>query len=562
MSRGKKAFITSLALMGLSVFLCASPVTAAMTVSSAAVGSADNLAPGPVGTVTAALDIVTGNSVNVAWTLAADDFGRQAPVGSDFTSDGVFVNVNDVAGYNVWRQVIGTTDPVLVGSAGAGATSFVDDTVITGETYIYLVTVADGAGNESSAVESDQVNLGPPPTAEGEAPAGYEEVKSVTLTFDAVLDLEDEVAVDDFKTDFIAELAILLEIDPSLITIIGIVEGSVIVSFEIAGPDAAAAVSELEAELEADPTVLSSGPVLSSAAFSSGSLDLGVADIDEELIDTFTFLNNPDDPNAVLVVTAEIAGTGFSVDVASLSLAAGESDGIDVIFTAGAVGNLNGDYAGELVLTTNDPNNRTTVVALTASIEDGLGVGDISISGAFNFASIAIGTTKSLDLTLTNVGDLLITGEIALSGNAAFTAVGSDEDGNVVSLTQVPFTLAGGEEIDIGVAFAPLLAESYAGTITITSDDVDEPTLTVDLSGAGFDPGEISILVDADGNTIVGDFDASATVNFDDFFIFADNFGQAVFTPATDLDASGAVNFDDFFIFADNFGKTGTYVGG
>jgi hypothetical protein len=562
MSRGKKAFITSLALMGLSVFLCASPVTAAMTVSSAAVGSADNLAPGPVGTVTAALDIVTGNSVNVAWVLAADDFGRQAPVGSDFTSDGVFVNVNDVAGYNVWRQVIGTTDPVLVGSAGAGATSFVDDTVITGETYTYLVTVADGAGNESSAVESDQVNLGPPPTAEGEAPVKYEEVKAVSLTFDAELDLLDEAAVDEFLADFIAELAALLGIDPALITIKDVKEGSVIVLFEIAGPDAAAAVSELEAELEADPTVLSSGPVLSSAAFSSGSLDLGVADIDEELIDTFTFLNNPDDPDAVLVVTAEIAGTGFSVDVASLSLAAGESEGIDVIFTAGAVGNLNGDYAGELVLTTNDPNNRTTIVALTALIEDGLDVGDISISGAFNFASIAIGTTKNLDLTLTNVGDLSITGELAFSGDAAFTAIGSDEDGNVVSLTQVAFTLAGGEEIDIGVAFAPLVVESYTGTITITSDDVDEPTLTVDLSGAGFDPGEISILVDADGNTIVGDFDASSTVNFDDFFIFADNFGQAVFTPATDLDASGAVNFDDFFIFADNFGKTGTYVGG
>jgi hypothetical protein len=507
-------------------------------------------------------DIVTGNSVNVAWTLAAGDFGRQAPAGSDFTSDGVFVNVNDVAGYNVWRQVIGTTDPVLVGNAGAGATSFVDDTVITGETYTYLVTVVDGAGNESSAVESDQVNLGPPPTAEGEAPAEYAEVKDVTLTFDAVLDLEDEVAVDDFLADLIAELAALLGIDPALITITSVEKGSVIVSFEIAGPDAAAAVSELEAELEADPTVLSSGPVLSSASFSSGALDLGVADIDEELIDTFTFLNNPDDPNAVLVVTAEIAGTGFSIDVASLSLAAGESDGIDVVFTASDVGNLNGNYEGELVLTTNDPSNRTTIVALTASIEDGLDVGDISISGAFNFASIAIGTTKSLDLTLTNVGDLPITGEIAFSGDAAFTAVGSDEDGNVVQLTQVPFTLAGGEEIDLGVTFEPLLAQAYTGTITITSDDVDEPTLTVDLSGAGFDPGEVSILVDADGNTVVGDFDASATVNFDDFFIFADNFGQADFTAATDLDASGAVNFDDFFIFADNFGKTGTYVGG
>ena len=562
MSRGKKAFITSLALMGLSVLLCASPATAAITVSSAAVGSADNLAPGPVGTVSAELDIVTGNSVNVTWTLAADDFGRQAPAGSDFTSGGVYVNVNDVAGYNVWRQVIGTTDPVLVGSAGAGATSFVDDSVITGETYTYSVTVADGAGNESIAVESDQVNLGPPPTAKGEAPEDYDEVKAITLTFDVELDLQDEVAKDDFLADFIAELAALLGIDPALITITSIEEGSVIVSFEIAGPDAAAAVSDLETALEDDPAVLSSGPVLSSAVFSAGSLDLGVADADAGLTESFVFLNDPDDPDAVLIVTADIAGAGFSVDVESLSLAAGETDAIVVVFTASDVGNLNGDYVGELILTTNDPNNRTTVVALTASIEEGLVVGDISISGAFNFASIAIGTTKNLDLTLTNVGDLSITGEIAFSGNAAFTAVGSDEDGNVVQLTQVPFTLVGREEIDIGVAFAPLLAESYTGTITITSDDVDEPTLTVDLSGAGFDPGEVSILVDADGNTIVGDFDASATVNFDDFFIFADNFGQADFTPATDLDASGAVNFDDFFIFADNFGKTGTYVGG
>ena len=129
-------------------------------------------------------------------------------------------------------------------------------------------------------------------------------------------------------------------------------------------------------------------------------------------------------------------------------------------------------------------------------------------------------------------------------------------------MTQVPFTLVGDEEIDLGITFAPLLAQAYTGTITITSDDVDEPTLTVNLSGAGFDPGAVQILVDANGDLISGDFDGSAAVNFDDFFIFADNFGQTDFAAATDLDASGAVNFDDFFIFADNFGKSGTYVGG
>ena len=95
----------------------------------------------------------------------------------------------------------------------------------------------------------------------------------------------------------------------------------------------------------------------------------------------------------------------------------------------------------------------------------------------------------------------------------------------------------------------------------ITSDDEDEPEITVELSGAGFDAEEVLVLQDDEGNTILGDFDGNADVNFDDFFIFADNFGQEDFNEATDLDSSGAVNFDDFFIFADNFGKSGTYVG-
>ena len=102
MSRGNK-FITSLALLVLSVFLCVGPATAALTVTSSAVGGTDELAPGPVGEVTAELDLESGTSVLVSWALAADDFVRQTPVGSDFTSGGVFVNVNDVTSYNVWR---------------------------------------------------------------------------------------------------------------------------------------------------------------------------------------------------------------------------------------------------------------------------------------------------------------------------------------------------------------------------------------------------------------------------------------------------------------------------
>ncbi|MBN63407.1 MAG: hypothetical protein CME20_18795 [Gemmatimonadetes bacterium] len=550
MSRGKKVFISSLALLGLSVFLCVSPATAAMTTTSTAVGGMDELAPDPVADVAAALDLETGNSVDVTWTLSASDFARQTAAGGDFTSGGVFVNTNDVSGYNVWRQAVGADEAELVGTAGAHMMSFSDDSVVTGETYVYSVTAVDASGNESAAVESGQVNLGPPPISEPEPPADAEIVQAVTLTFDAELDVEDEEAVDDFIEDFIAQLAALLGIDASDITVTNVAEGSIIVEFEIAGEDASDAVQELQEEIEADPEVLASiGPVTESSAFTAGDLDMGDAGIDEQLVETYSFTNNPDDPDAVLIVAAAIEGDGFSVDVETLSIAAGESDDLDITFTAADVGNLNGTYTGVLTLTTNDANNRTTVIDLTAAISAGLAEAEIAVSGAFNFASVAINTTKELELTIENSGDLELTGDIAVDG-AAF------------SVSDASFVLAGGEALAVTVTFAPTAVESSVGTITITSNDAANPEVTVDLSGAGFDPGEVQVLVDADGNTILGDFDGNAKVNLEDFFIFADNFGQTDFAEGTDLDGDGKVTLDDFFVFSDNFGLSGTYVGG
>ena len=80
MSRGRKRFITSLALLGLSVFLCATPAAEAMpTVSSQAAAGRDDRAPGPVAEVHAELSL-DGTNVTVSWTLSEDDFVRQAPV--------------------------------------------------------------------------------------------------------------------------------------------------------------------------------------------------------------------------------------------------------------------------------------------------------------------------------------------------------------------------------------------------------------------------------------------------------------------------------------------------
>lgn len=55
-----------------------------------------------------------------------------------------------------------------------------------------------------------------------------------------------------------------------------------------------------------------------------------------------------------------------------------------------------------------------------------------------------------------------------------------------------------------------------------------------------------------------GDFDGDGAVAFEDFFLFADHFGEGSSAPGFDsrydLDLDGLIGFEDFFLFADRFG--------
>lgn len=160
MSKGIRRVIANLALLGLSVFLCASPAAAQLAVSGAAADT-DDLAPSPVSGVQAEFD-EGGRSITVSWTLSGDDVMRQTPTSSDFTSGGTFANVNDVAGYNIWRRLADDADGnvAIVGTANAGVTSLVDPSIDVGEgskRYFYMVSVVDASGNESAPIESAEV---------------------------------------------------------------------------------------------------------------------------------------------------------------------------------------------------------------------------------------------------------------------------------------------------------------------------------------------------------------------------------------------------------------------
>ena len=88
-----------------------------------------------------------------------------------------------------------------------------------------------------------------------------------------------------------------------------------------------------------------------------------------------------------------------------------------------------------------------------------------------------------------------------------------------------------------------------------------------DNEAAGAQDGAMAFrnrVLDANGQVVLGLFGQDNSVDFDDFFIFADHFGltkeDAKYEAAFDLNTAGAskdkVDFDDFFVFADFFGRS------
>ena len=79
-------------------------------------------------------------------------------------------------------------------------------------------------------------------------------------------------------------------------------------------------------------------------------------------------------------------------------------------------------------------------------------------------------------MTVTNDG----TAELVVADTTAVTGTGF----SAVGLT-LPFTVAPGGSQDITVAFDPTTATGYSGNLAIVSDDSDEPTVNIALSGTG-----------------------------------------------------------------------------
>jgi hypothetical protein len=129
-------------------------------------------------------------------------------------------------------------------------------------------------------------------------------------------------------------------------------------------------------------------------------------------------------------------------------------------------------------LITRDQNDSTWVSSFAVPIS----TPDISLTpDTLNFDTVYLGYPDTLELEVNNLGgDTLVVNDITLDN--------TDYSVDTTNFRVPPFGTK-----EVRVIFAPLLEAISTGNLTISSNDVGEPALTVFLQGEGLEPPEISV---------------------------------------------------------------------
>ena len=167
----------------------------------------------------------------------------------------------------------------------------------------------------------------------------------------------------------------------------------------------------------------------------------------------------------------------LSLDPESGTVPAGGSAAVAVTFDATDL--LGGDYQGAIRVRSNDPDEPERTVPMQLHVT---GAPDIEAAPtSLDFGSLFVGATSIKTLSVTNEGTDVLTVVSASFDHPDFTG---DTTG---------FTLAVGESRTVTVTYAPSTAGSAGATLTLASDDPDEPEIAVSLAGVGVIAPDIAV---------------------------------------------------------------------
>ncbi|WP_025322790.1 choice-of-anchor D domain-containing protein [Deferrisoma camini] len=206
----------------------------------------------------------------------------------------------------------------------------------------------------------------------------------------------------------------------------------------------------------------------------------------------------------------------------------GPEDATEVTLSVDRSGLELGTHVYSLYVTSNDPNNPSVPVMVVVSVEP---LPDVAVEPASLSFEIRPGWNVTNTVQVTNEGDadLAITG-VTLSGFGDFSRWDPDD--------ACGETLAPGETCSVGIGFSRDDEGTSTATLTIATDDPDEPVVEVQITGTATIPQEPDIAV-IGANATFGGVPIGSTRTWD---ITVKNEG-AVDLHVTDVTVSRAPEF-------------------
>ncbi len=208
-------------------------------------------------------------------------------------------------------------------------------------------------------------------------------------------------------------------------------------------------------------------PLSSNVQVTPTSLNFGTATVGTTIAQSVSLTNTGN--NTVNITKASVSSSQFSVSGLNLplSLSANQSATFQVWFNPTSGGSASGN--------------------LTLQTNSGVSVGQVALAGTaipippqasvtptnLNLGTSTVGTTANAAVTVTNLGGSNLT--------VSLISVSAGPFG--VSGVTTPLTITPGKAAAMNVSYSPTITGTTTGSITITSNDLQNPTSVISLSG-------------------------------------------------------------------------------
>jgi Abnormal spindle-like microcephaly-assoc'd, ASPM-SPD-2-Hydin/Protein of unknown function (DUF1573) len=204
----------------------------------------------------------------------------------------------------------------------------------------------------------------------------------------------------------------------------------------------------------------------SAVQVTPATVDFGVTGVGKKISHPASVTNTGTE--AVTLTEATVSSNEFSISGLQfpVSIQSGQRANFTVWF--------NGSKAGKTTATFNFHGNKGSSDPVVVTGTAGSTGPQLSVSAAaHDFGSVTVNTVASAPMTLTNSGasTLRISG-VAVTG-ATFAA----------SALKPPAKIPAGGSVQLNVTFSPKAAGTFSGRVSISSNDPDNPTTNVDLTG-------------------------------------------------------------------------------